>query len=232
MGIDPNQEQVVAVQTPPFVEALPAVPAEAYPPAPVYAPVIEPAPLAQAPIPPAAKHGRPGWILPAAVAVIGLIASGSLGYLFYTTNNSLEATRHQLTETQLTLESTKKDLDTEKAQAAYVQLYENDLGRLSTDYAQLTECDTYSACRSIAQTMLSDTEAFQSDHQTAKVPAAYANVDGMLGDSLTAELTALKNLITALGSRDMTKVQDGFTQVNDATLSVFKTESALGKMIS
>ena len=228
MSVDPYQEPV-AIQTPPYVQALPAPAPEATP-APVYAPVFEP--VARTPVVAAPFKGRPAWIVPAAIAVVGLIASASLGYLFYSTNDRLEATRHQLTETQLTLDSTQKSLDGEKADAAYVQMFENDLGRLGADYAQVTDCDSYSSCRGDTQTMLADVQAFQEDRQAAKVPAAYANVDSMLGDGLTAEITALKQLLTSIDGRDMTKVQDGFTAVGDATLSVFKSESALGKLVS
>jgi len=230
MSVDPNQEQV-AVHTPPYVEALRA-PAAEYPQPPAYTPQLEA--VAAAPIvasaPPA--KSRPAWIVPAAFAVVGLIASGSLGYLFYSASNRLEATQHQLAETQITLDSTQKSLDGQKAQAAYVQLVDTDMGRETTDFALVTECDSYSACHSAAQTMLGDTQAFQSDLQAAKTPVAFANAQGMLDDSLSAEITTLKGLISALDTHDVTKIQNAFTTVNDASLSVFKSESALARMIA
>jgi hypothetical protein len=237
MGIDAEQ----------IVEVAPQPAAPEYPQPAAYAPSLEPAPqVAVAAAPPvpapgavaefpsvaAPKRSRPGWIAPAAIAVVGLIASGSLGYLLYSTSNKLDATRHDLTETQLKLDSTTRDLEVEKAQAAYVQLYETDTGRLSTDYATVTECDSYSLCKSAAEAMLSDVQAFQEDHQTAKVPTAYANVDAMLGDSLTAEITALKALISAISTNDMDKVQNAYSDFNDATMTVFKTESSLAKLIA
>lgn len=226
MSID--SEQVTLVETPSEPPAAP--PPLDYPPAPAYAPAYEaPAP---APVVAAPKKGRPGWIVPAAIAVVGLIASGSLGYLFYSTNQKLQATQAQLTETQLTLDKTQKDLTAEKAQTAYVKLFETDMGRESTDFAVLVECDGYSSCKSATQDFLSDTQAFQSDHQSAKVPPEFANVDSMLGDALTAEIAALKDLQSALNKGDMDKIQAGFGEVNDATLSLFKTQAALGRSIS
>lgn len=231
MAID-SEQQPPAVHTPPYLAALPAPALDDYaPPAPpAYAPPYE-AP-ASAPVAAARKKQRPAWIVPAAIAVVGLIASGSLGYLFYSTNQKLENTQAQLTDTQLALDSTNKDLKAEKAQAAYVQIFQNDMGRESTDFATLTECDSYSACRTATSDMLSDTQAFQSDHQTAEVPPQFANVDSMLGDALTAEIAALKELQSAISSNDMTRINNGFNDVNDATLSLFKTESALGKLIA
>jgi len=233
MGID---SQELAVVEP--MQAEPAFPAPSAPPVyapPVYAPPFETVAAAPTPVAVAAKRGGRGWIVPAAIAVVGVIASGSLGYLLYSTNNRLEATRHSLTETQLTLDSTKKDLAADlaaqKEQAAYVNLYETDLGRLSDDYTQLAGCDSFSLCKTATTTMLGDAESFQQDRQAAKVPAAYTNVDAMLGDGLTADIAALKELSAALSSKNSDRVQNGFSDVNDATLSIFKTEAALGKQI-
>lgn len=243
MAIDSEQEPVTvtdpspgappaqpAVLTPPYLAALPAPAVQDYPAPPVYAPAYEPP--APAPVAAAPKKARPAWIVPAAIAVVGLIASGSLGYLFYSTNQKLQSTQAQLTETRLTLDSTGKDLRSEKAQAAYVQLFEKDMGRESTDFAAVVECDSFSSCRSATNDMLSDTQAFQSDHQTAKVPPEFANVDSNLGDALTAEIAALKDLQSAINSGNETRISQAFGQVNDATLSLFKTESGLGGLIA
>ncbi len=236
MSVDANQEQLAAplaqpsIQTPPYVEALPPAPADQPPVPAVYAPSY--APAAPLPVVAAPAKSRPAWIAPVAVAAVGLIASAALGYLFYSTNSKLEATQHQLTETALTLDTTQKSLDGQKARAAYVQLVDTDMGREGTDYASVTGCDSYNACHSAAQTMLSDTQSFQSDLQAAKTPSSFTNVQSMLSDSLSAEITALKGLISALDSHEMTKIQDGFTTVNDASLSVFKSESALARMIA
>jgi hypothetical protein len=242
MSVDQNQEQNAAfaahavapsaqveVHTPPYVNALPPAAAE-YPPAPVYAPAFEP--VAPAAVVAAPRKSRPAWIAPAAIAAVGLIASGALGYLFYSTNTKLESTQHQLTETQLTLDTTQKSLDGQKAQASYVQIVDTDMAREGTDYALVTACDSYSACHSATQTMLTDTQSFQSDLQSAKTPTSFTNAQSMLSDSLSAEITALKSLLAAIESRDMNKIQAGFTTVNDASLSLFKSESALARMIA
>jgi hypothetical protein len=57
-------------------------------------------------------------VLPVAIAAVGLIASGALGYLFYSTNNKLEATTHTLAQTQLTLDSTRQQLAAAQSDAA------------------------------------------------------------------------------------------------------------------
>ncbi len=257
MSTNPNQDQAVAtdargagvepaplepaaahapaqaiVQTPTFVQALHAAPAYSpvaeYPPAPAYAPPLRPA----AEIPLAVKpRSRPQWLVPAAVGVVGLIVSASLGYLLYSTNTKLEATRHDLAATQLNLEAKNKDLAAEKAQAAYVRMYTNDLGRTSVDYSNVVACDSYSSCRSAAETALSDAQSFQADRQSATVPSTLSSADGMLGDGLSAYITALKDLLSAIASNNTTHIQNGFTEVNDALLSVFKTESTVGNLI-
>jgi hypothetical protein len=234
-GVEPQRLEAEAappapIPTPPYLAAVQPAPGfTVYAPAPEYAPPYAPALEAAAPL--TAKRGRPGWIVPAAIAAVGLIASGALGYLFYTTSTKLDATRHELTVTQSNLDATSKSLDAEKAQAAYVHEYNVDLGRLSTDYSALTECDSYSSCRSAAQAELSDAQAFQSDRKSAKVPSSLSNVDSMLGDALSANITALQDLITALQSHDMERIQNGFSEVNDAMLSVFKTQAALGNLV-
>src|SRR2546425_5692246 len=79
---------------------------------------------------------RPMWLVPAAIAAVGLIASGGLGYLFYSTNSKLDATRQHLAATQTTLDSTKLELTNlqtdaanKKAVADYVSMYTVDAGR-------------------------------------------------------------------------------------------------------
>jgi hypothetical protein len=230
MGID--AEQISVPEAPATAPGYPPAPAK--PPAylPVYtAEVAQPTGPTFAAVSVTPKRGGPAWILPAAIAAVGLLASGALGYLFYSTNTKLDATRHELTVAQLDLDGKNKDIAAEHAQAAYVGMYEQDLGRLSTDFGVLTECDSSSSCKSAAQAMLTDTQSFQSDRQSAKVPASLAGVDGMLGDGLTAEATALQDLITAINGNNMDRIQAGFTGVNDATISVFKTEAQLARLV-
>src|SRR6266571_4722842 len=187
---DPNGQEVVPPAAPVVVEL--AAPAEE-----PHAPVIEapePAPVAEpivvTPIKQARK--RPRWLVPAAIAAVGLIASGALGYLFYSTNTRLDATRQRLAATQTTLGSTKLELTNlqtdaanKKAVADYVHMYTVDAGKVSTDYSQL-------------------------------------------GDSLSAGIAALQELITGMDTDNVKKVDDGFNKLNDSMLSMAKAESALG----
>lgn len=219
--MDIQAEQVSVPQAP--VAPPEYSPAPGLPPA--YVPVIDQPAIS------AARRPRPAWILPAAIAVAGLIASGALGYLSYSTSAKLDATRHELTSTQLDLDGKNKWLAAERAQAAYVRMYDRDLGTLSTDFGVLTECDSAASCNSAAQAMLADAQSFQSDRQSAKVPASLAGVDGMLGDGLTAEVAALQDLVTAINGGNTDRIQNGFTAVNDATISVFKTQTELARLV-
>jgi hypothetical protein len=241
MGIDAEQQNSVT-EAPVVAPEYPPAPAQppAYVPAaeaPAYVPAFPAPVIVQPPAVPAypayaaPKKARPAWILPVAIAAVGLLASGALGYLFYSTNNKLEATRHDLTTTQLDLDGKNKDLAAEHAQAAYVSMYDQDLGRLSTDFGVLIECDGTSSCKSAAQAMITDTQAFQSDRQAAKVPASLSSVDSQLGDGLTAEVTALQDLVSAINSNNMDRIQSGFVEVSDATISVFKTEAQLARLV-
>ncbi len=232
-GVEP--EPPARVDTPPYVATLATAPAPQYAPeyapayaaAPVHAPTFDPALLA-----PARKaRKRPGWLVSATIALVGLIAGGSLGYLFYTTNQKLDATRHELFVTQQNLDATTKNLTEAQARSAYLKLYTADLGRISADWSNADGCDTFSTCRSTAQTLLDDTQAFQSDRQSVKVPAEYANADSALGDGLSAVIAAVRDLQTALTSRDSTSIQDAYQALNNAMLQVFKTQSELGRLV-
>lgn len=229
----PNGHEVVPPAAPVVVEL--AAPAEE-----PHAPVIEapePAPVAEpivvTPIKQARK--RPRWLVPAAIAAVGLIASGALGYLFYSTNTRLDATRQRLAATQTTLGSTKLELTNlqtdaanKKAVADYVSMYTVDAGKVSTDYGQVVACNSYSTCRTSAQQALQDMQAFQSDRQSASVPASLSASDSQLGDSLSAGIAALQELITGMDTNNVKKIDDGFNKLNDSMLSMAKAESALG----
>jgi hypothetical protein len=173
--------------------------------------------------------------VPAAIAAVGLIASGTLGYFLYTTSNKLDATRHQLFVTQGTLATTKQDLATAKSDAAakketadYVALYVADSGKVNTDYAQVAACNNFSTCRTASQQALADMQAFQSDRKSATVPSSLSTSDSQLGDSLSAGIAALQELISGMDGNSQNKINDGFTKLNDAMLSMAKAEAALG----
>ena len=222
----------VRIQEPPVAEAAAA---EANP-----APIAE-ATLAQPVVAPAAarvRRPRPRWVVPTAIAVVGLITAGALGYLFYSTSGKLDATRHQLALTQASLAGTKDQLASVQADAAlkkqtadYLALYTADAGKVRTDYQQVSACKTYSQCRTGAQQGLADMQAFQADRKSATIPAALSSSDAQLGDSLSAAIVALQELITGMDTNSVSKIDDGFVKLNDAMLAMAKAESALGSEI-
>jgi hypothetical protein len=205
--------------------------------------VAEPAPLAAlavvelptpppfVPVPapaPAAPRRRPGWLVPAAIAAVGLIASGMLGYLFYSTNLKLEVTRQTLASTKVQLTNLQADAAAKKQVAEYVSMYTVDSGKVQTDYQQLNACNSFSTCRTSAQQTLDDMQRFQSDRQSAQVPAGLSASDSQLGDSLSAGIAAVQQLISGMDTDDAKKVDAAFTNLNDAMLGIAKAESALG----
>jgi hypothetical protein len=250
MSIDPQFDQIVITEpssdgVEPVTPDAPTESPAAVPPIPVVevlAPVVQ---IAVAPAEteaPVATHRRirtrPTWVVPAAIAAFGLIASGTLGWFFYSTSSSLGATKHQLGVTQASLDSTKLQLASLQADAAskkptadYLRMYVADGGRVLTDYEQVAACQNYSVCRTAAQQTLIDMQAFQSDRQSANVPAALNSSDGELGDSLSAGIAALHELIDGMDNNSKTKIEDGFTKLNGAVLNMAKAETLLGSEI-
>lgn len=223
----PNGQELVPPEAPVVVELPPAA-------EPTPAPAVEAMPAAP-PIAARPSRPRPRWLVPAAIAVVGLIASGSLGYLFYSTNTKLDATRQHLAATQTTLASTKLQLSNLQADAAskktvadYMSMYTVDAGKVRVDYGQVVACNSFSTCRTSAQQTLNDLQAFQSDRQSATVPSALSASDGQLGDSLSAGIAAVQELISGMDNDNVKKIDDGFNKLNDSMLSMAKAESALG----
>jgi hypothetical protein len=217
------------------VETAPPPVQEAYAPFPALAAPIPAPEQVLVPIPVSPARKRPGWLVPAAIAAVGLIASGTLGYFLYTASNKLDATRHQLFVTQGTLAATKQDLATAKSDAAakketadYVALYVADSGKVNIDYAQVAACNNFSSCRTASQQALADMQTFQSDRRSATVPSSLSTSDSQLGDSLSAGIAALQELISGMDGNSQNKINDGFTKLNDAMLSMAKAEAALG----
>src|SRR5437879_58905 len=62
------------------------------------APATE-SPAAEAPVAPPRRR-RPAWVVPAAIASVGLIASGTLGSFFYTTLQPRDSPHRQLVATK------------------------------------------------------------------------------------------------------------------------------------
>lgn len=219
-------------------QALPVTGTELYPPAQPVQPAYLPEPprfAAPAPVAVTARGRRPRWVAPAAIGAVGLIASGSLGYLLWTASGQRDAARHQLASTQLTLSGTQALLSTVQADAAaqkvtadYVSQYIVDSAKVLTDDKSLNSCGGFGQCRTAAQQELNDMQAFQSDRTKATVPAALANSDAMLGDALSAGIAGLQELISGMDNNNVAKITGGWAKLNKATLSMGKAEAALG----
>lgn len=196
------------------------------------APVADTAPAAKAPA--TAKRSRP-WILPTAIAAVGLIASGTLGYFFYTTMQQRDTLHQQLVATKATLASTQSDLADAKSQAAsrkvtadYVAMYVADNGKVQTDYNGVVACNSYSTCRSVAQQLLTDMQQLQADRKSATVPIALTSTDSTLGDALSAGIAGDQEFIAGMDNNDDAKIKEGFNKVVAAMLNVGKAQAELG----
>jgi hypothetical protein len=229
VGGDGEVRAMVAVAEPAPMVAVP--PAYELPPPPQTPPWGAQVAVAPA-LAPAAPRRRPRWIVPTGIAIIGLIAAGTLGGFLYTTIGQRDTARHQLASTQATLTDTQKQLAARQTTDAYVKLYLVYSGKVTTDYENVTACDSYVTCRTSAQDLLTDMKAFQSARSSAVVPPALANADTLIGDSLSAGMAADQELITGMDTNDDTKIKDGFKKVDAAMLSFAKAESAIAAVLS
>jgi hypothetical protein len=230
MSTDPLYDRIAVLE--PAANGAEPVPPEATvePPPPALAP-----PYVAPPTEASRSRTRPRWVVPVAIAAVGLIASGALGYLFYSTNSKLEATRHTLTNTQLSLDGTKQqlaaaqaDAATKKVTADYLNMYTADAGKVRTDYEMVVKCNNYPTCRVAAQATLDDMQAFQNDRKAANVPSSLSASDSELGDSLSAGIAALQELISGMDNSTDAKIKDGFNKVDDSMLAMAKAEADLG----
>lgn len=203
------------------------------------APAEPPAEAPAEPAPVAAAKARPRWIVPAAIAVVGLIVSGMLGYFLYATIQQRDGTRRALASTQATLASTQQQLSAAQADAAsrkrtadYLSLYVTDSSKVQTDYASISACTDYSSCRTAAQQLLTDMQTFQKDRSSYNVPDAQTNSDSALGDSLSAGIAGVQELITGMDNDDLAKIKDGSHKVDAAILNLDKAEQSLGASLS
>ena len=174
------------------------------------------------------------WILPVAIGVAGLIASGSLGGLLISTSSQRDDARHQLAATRAMLATTEQrlsaaqsDAEARKVTANYVSLYISDSAKVLTDYETIIACNAFSECRTAAQQVLEDLQAFQSQRAAANVPTALASSDGMLSDALSAAIAAAQEFITGLDTNSVSKLKDGGHKFDRAMLSLAKAETAL-----
>ena len=180
-------------------------------------------------------RSRPRWVAPVAIGAVGIIASGTLGYLLWSTTGQRDAARHQLASTQVMLTSTQDRLTTAQSEAAarqltadYVSLYITDSARVLSDDESMNNCKGYSQCRTAAQQTLNDMQAFQSDRAKATVPPALANSDAMLRDALSAGIAAVQEVISGMDNNNFAKIKDGWSKLDKAMLSIGKAEAALG----
>ncbi|HYT13983.1 MAG TPA: hypothetical protein VEL12_14450 [Candidatus Nitrosopolaris sp.] len=248
MSLNPDVDQIVPFGQPPngaegevhapltMVAPSPAPPvfavAPAYEQPPPAAPAWQSTPQAPgATWSPAPARKRSRWIFSAAIAVVGLIASGTLGYFLYTTTGQRDAARHQLASTQATLADTDKQLAARKATAAYVDMYVQNSGRVTTDYENVVACNSYVTCRTSAQDALTDLKTFQSARSSSVVPSALTSADSQIGDALSAALAADQELITGMDTDDNAKVKEGFKKLDQAMLSFAKAQAALGSAL-
>ncbi len=213
----------VAIGTPPVFEVAPPYVAPAPPQAPRWDAQLIPA---QTHVAPPARR-RPRWIVPAAIAIVGLIASGTLGGFLYQTIGQRDAARHQVAATQATLTDTQQQLAARKATDAYVDMYVKNSGLVTTEYQNVVLCDSYVTCRTAAQEALIDMKAFQTARSSVTVPSVLANADSQIGDAISAAIAADQELITGMDTNDMTRVKDGFAKFDAAMLSYAKAQTAL-----
>jgi hypothetical protein len=183
-----------------------------------------------APEPPA-RRKRAAWIVPAAIAAVGIIASGSLGYFLYMTAQQRDGLHARLASTQTQLSAAQADAASTKVTATYVATYVADYGKVQTDYQTNVVCDTYSTCRTAAQQLLNDLQAFQADRKAANVPSNLLSADGSLGDALSAAIAADQEYIVGMDNGDEAKAKEGGQKVDLAMLSLAKAEASLGALL-
>lgn len=219
MSANPEVEAIVPLpplEVHPAVELLAAV---EVPPAPA-APVATPAP-----------RKRAGWIAPAAIAVIGVIASGTLGYFLYATVQQRDGLHTRLVAAQGQLSAAQADAATKKVRADYVAMYVADAGKVQTDYSTVVVCTTYSTCRTAAQQMLTDMQSFQADRKAANVPSDLLSTDSSTGDALSAAIAGDQELIVGMDTDDLAKIKEGGAKVDNAMLSLAKAQASLGSLV-
>lgn len=242
MSVNPEIDGVVTVRAHDNgAEAEAFAPVAVAPPAPAYGPLPPPPQVppwelqpAYAPAPyaaPARARRRPAWVIPAAIALVGLIVAGALSVFLYQTTGQRDTARYHLATTQATLADTQKQLATLKANSTYATMFLADSARVHVDYGNLTVCNSYSTCRTAAQQALSDMQQFQTDRSTATVPQVLASSDGMAGDALSAGIAAAQEFITGMDNDDLTKIKDGGAKFDAAMLSLAKAESALASAL-
>ncbi|HSS93344.1 MAG TPA: hypothetical protein VLR46_05060 [Candidatus Dormibacteraeota bacterium] len=174
---------------------------------------------------PAANQSRTGWLVVAAVAVVGLIASGTLGAAVLVTIAQRDAARYQLARAD-------QELQARKATDAYLTLYTWHSGRVATEYQNLTACDAYIRCRIAAEHHLVYTLAFQAARSSAAVPAKLAIADRQVGQALSLSIDADEELIAGMDAGDASMVADGFKKLDAGMLGFGQAETTLAALLA
>ncbi|HET7421107.1 MAG TPA: hypothetical protein VFL27_12070 [Candidatus Dormibacteraeota bacterium] len=200
-------------------------------------PALEPVPMevvaapAAAPFQAAPRRSRPSWIAPVAIAVVGVIASGTLGYFLYATMQQRDGLHARLVSAQTTLTAAQQDAASKKVTATYVAMYVADEGKVQTDYQTIVVCDNYSTCRTAAQQLLTDLQAFQADRKAANVPSELLSTDSSTGDAISAAIAGDQEFIVGIDNGDDNKAKEGGQKVDQAMLSLDKAEASLGSQL-
>jgi hypothetical protein len=231
MSLNPEVDGVVAEAVPTPVPLI-VVPPAYEAPAPQQVPPWHEQPVAFEPRAQAPARKRRGRLVSAGIALVGLIASGTLGGFLYTTIQQRDAARHQLALTQSNLANTDQQLAARKATDVYLNLYVLNSGRVMTEYENTVACDSYVTCRTAAQDLLTAMKAFQSARAGITVPSALANADSQVGDALSAAIAGNQELITGMDTDDVAKIKEGGKKVDQAMLSFAKATSALASSLS
>jgi hypothetical protein len=196
----------------------------------------EPAPLREAPVPEAQPIAAPtrkrtAWVAPVAIAAIGVLASGTLGYFLYATMQQRDGLQTRLAAAQEQLQTAQADAAGKEVTATYVAMYVADNGKVATDYEEVVNCATYTECRTAAQQLLSDLQSFQADRKAANVPSDLASTDSSAGDALSAAIAGDQEFIVGMDNGDVAKIKEGGNKVDAAMLSLGKAQAALGTIL-
>jgi hypothetical protein len=198
-------------------------------------PEAPPIPAVAAP----AKRSRPSWRGSLAVGVVALIASGSLGYLLYSTTQernatqvALAGTQAQLKDSQTKLELANSDAATKLITAKYVALYTKDQGRVQIDYETFMRCNSFGACRTASQNLVNDIGQFQSDRKAANVPTELVGADRDLGDALSSAYAAAAQIVSAMDSASVSRFTAGIKKLDAAMLALGKVQFGIGGQLS
>jgi len=185
------------------------------------------------------KRAMPRWLVPVSIAAVGVVVGGVLGGLLYVNTGQRDVARKQLAATSASLAESRSQLDAARTDATakagtatYVATYVADSGRTHTAiqsfYANCTADAKFSVCRDGSQQVLAALQAFQADRGAATAPSQLAASDAMVKDSLSAAIAAIQEVNTGADDGNKTQVDDGFTKLDAAQLSLAKAEASLG----